>query len=88
MLLPRSLASLKREISEKKWAEARRWAGDRVTAKKHKMPEKQRSSRAAAGCSKKLVARLYQAKTGALSHWAISAMDGEPDQREAWMVPS
>jgi ribonuclease HI len=25
--LPRSLANLKREISEKKWAEARQWAG-------------------------------------------------------------
>jgi len=27
MPLPRSLANLKREISEKKWAEARQWAG-------------------------------------------------------------
>jgi len=27
--LPRSLANLKREISEKKWVEARQWAGGR-----------------------------------------------------------
>ena len=38
-LIPRSL---KREISQKKWAEARRWAGGRVSQKKHKPPAKQR----------------------------------------------
>jgi ribonuclease HI len=39
--LPRSLAHLKREISEKKWAEARQWAGSRITKAKHKMPARQ-----------------------------------------------
>jgi len=39
--LPRSLAHLKREISEKKWAEARQWAGSRI----HKAKYKCRSSR-------------------------------------------
>jgi hypothetical protein len=34
MPLPRSLAHFKREISEKKWTETRRWAGDRVSQKK------------------------------------------------------
>jgi len=31
MSLPRSLAHVKREISEKKWLEARRWVGGRVS---------------------------------------------------------
>jgi len=31
--LPRSLANLKREITEKKWAEARQWAGGRTSKK-------------------------------------------------------
>ena len=35
--LPRSLANLKREISEKKWAEARQWAGSRASRKKYKI---------------------------------------------------
>jgi len=30
MPFPRFLANLKREISEKKWAEARQWAGGRT----------------------------------------------------------
>ena len=34
MPLPRSLANLKREISEKKWGEARQWAGGRISQKK------------------------------------------------------
>jgi len=32
--LPHSLANLKREMSEKKWAEARQWAGGRTSKKK------------------------------------------------------
>jgi ribonuclease HI len=36
--LPGSLAHLKREISGKKWAEARQWAGSRITRHKYKMP--------------------------------------------------
>ena len=39
MSLPRSLANLKREISEKKWVEARRWAVGWTSKKKYKMPE-------------------------------------------------
>jgi len=39
MPLPRSLANLKREISENIGVEAGRWAGDRASRKKYKMPE-------------------------------------------------
>jgi len=32
--LPRSIANIRREISEKKWEEAWRWANERVNGKK------------------------------------------------------
>jgi len=41
MPLPRSLANLKREISEKKWAEARQWAGGRTSEAGYRMPKSQ-----------------------------------------------
>jgi hypothetical protein len=60
---PRSLANIKREISEKKWTEARQWAEGRINAKKYKMgPD--RPTRAVAGAPKRLAARWYQLKTG------------------------
>jgi hypothetical protein len=62
--LPRSLAHLKREITEKKWAEARQWAGGRITRHKYKMPSRQRPDRTVAGSSKRLASRFYQLKTG------------------------
>jgi ribonuclease HI len=43
--LPRSLAHLKREISEKKWVEARQWAGSRINKAKYSMPAKQKPGR-------------------------------------------
>jgi hypothetical protein len=42
------LANPKREISEKKWAEARRWAEGWNTAKKYTVLDKQRLKRAGA----------------------------------------
>jgi ribonuclease HI len=62
--LPRSLAHLKREISEKKWAEARQWAGGRITRNKYKMPRQQRPDKTVAGSSKRHASRFYQLKTG------------------------
>ena len=32
-----TLAHIKREISTKKWDEARQWAGKRISAKKYRM---------------------------------------------------
>jgi len=64
MPLPRSLANLKREISENKWAEARRWAGGRTSKAKHRMPKSQKSDGTVAGSTKWLASRLYQLKTG------------------------
>jgi len=37
--LPKSLANIRREISEKKWMEARQWAGGRTSKNKYKMPK-------------------------------------------------
>ena len=62
--LPRSLANLKREISEKKWAEARQWAGGRTSKKKYRLPESQRPDGTVAGGTKRLASRLCQLKTG------------------------
>jgi ribonuclease HI len=62
--LPRSLAYLKREISEKKWAEAGQWAGGRITRHKYKMPRRQRPDQTVAGSTKRHASRFYQLKTG------------------------
>jgi hypothetical protein len=53
--LPRSLAHLKREISEKNWAEARR----RATGRKHKLPSKQRLDGTVAGGGGRLASGFY-----------------------------
>ena len=63
MPLPRYLASLKREISEKKWAEARQRAGGRTSKKKYRMSESQKPDGAVANSSKSSP-RFYQLKTG------------------------
>jgi len=64
MPFPRFLANLKREISEKKWAEARQWAGGRTSKAKYRMPKSQKPDGVVAGSSKRLASRFYQLKTG------------------------
>jgi hypothetical protein len=64
MPLPISPAHLKREISKKKWAEARKWVGGRTSKKKYKMPRRQKPDGTVAGSSKRLVSRFYQMRTG------------------------
>ena len=61
--MPRSLANLKREISEKKWAEARQWAGGQ-TAGKYRKPDSQKPDGAVANSTKRLASWFYQLKTG------------------------
>jgi hypothetical protein len=61
---PRSLANLKREISDEKWSEARLWAEERITTRKYRLPADQRPGRVVAGCPKRLAGRFYQLKTG------------------------
>jgi hypothetical protein len=51
--LPRSLAHLKREISEKKWAEARQWTGSWISKAKYKMPARQKPDGVAASSAKR-----------------------------------
>ena len=72
---PRSLANLKREISGKKWAEARQWAGGRTSRKKYRIPESHKPDGAVARSTKRLALRYYQlktghARTGQYLHWA------------------
>jgi len=73
--LPRSLANLKREISEKKWAEARSWAGGRISKAKYCMPKSQKPDSVVADSTQRLASRFYQlktghARTGQYLHWA------------------
>jgi len=75
MPLPRSLANIKREISEKKWVEARQWAGGRTSKKKYRMLASHKPDGTVAGSTKKLASRFYQLKmghcrTGQYLHWA------------------
>ena len=77
MPLPRSLANIAREITEKKWAEAQRWAGGRTSKKKYKMPKSQKPDGTVAGSAKRLAERFYQMKTGHCRageylHWTTS----------------
>jgi len=62
MSLPRPLAHLKREITEKKQNEARRWSGQRASAKKYRMPREQRPNKTVARNFS--ASRFHQMKTG------------------------
>jgi hypothetical protein len=72
---PRSLVNIKREISGKKWAEARQWVEGRITVRKYRMPDKPAPEQSggrvleAAGCPVPL------AENRALSHRTIPSMD-------------
>jgi len=63
MPLPRPLAHLKREISEKKWVEARQWAGGRTSKTKYRMPKSQRPDSTIVESTTSLASRFYQVKT-------------------------
>jgi hypothetical protein len=58
------LANIKREVSERKWAEARHWAEARITARKYRMPAEQRPNRVVDRGPKRLANRFHQLKTG------------------------
>jgi len=80
--LPRSLASLKWEISENKWAEARSWAGGRISKAKHRMAKSQKPDSVVADSTKRLASRFYQLKTGHARigqylHWAKVRPDAQ-----------
>jgi ribonuclease HI len=83
--LPRSLAHLKRQISEKKWAEARQWAGSRINKTKYKMPAKQKPDGAVAGSTKRHASRFYQLKTGhCLTGQHLHRMKSRPSPQCWW----
>jgi len=64
MPLPRSLATIKREIAEKKWEEAWKWSKNRVNAKKYRMPKTMHQNKMVARGPKSLAGRFHQLKTG------------------------
>jgi len=64
MPLPRSLAHLEREITEKKWAEPLQWARRRTFKKKYRMPKSQRQYVTVAESAERLASRCYRLKTG------------------------
>jgi len=64
MPLPRSIANIRREVGEKKWAEARDWSEKRIKRKKYKMPEKMRQQAVVAEGPKRLAERFHQLRTG------------------------
>jgi len=61
---PRSLANLKREISEKKWEEAWAWSKNRVKRKKYQMPKTMHQNNTVARGPKRLAGRFHRLKTG------------------------
>jgi len=64
MPLPRSIASIRREIAEKKWEEARNWSEKRIKKRKYKLSEKMRQNAAVARGPKRLAERFHQLRTG------------------------
>jgi len=74
MPLPRSLAHMKREVTEEEWAEARRWAGGWTSEKKHAMPKSQRPDGTVAGSTKRLASRFY--RLGQVTAFPGSASSG------------
>jgi len=65
--LPRSLANVKREPSEKKWRDAKSWTRKmlgRTGNRKYRPSEKQKPDPVAAKASKRLASWFYQLKTG------------------------
>ena len=66
MPLPRSLANLKWEISDKKWEEVCMWSKKRVRGRKYLMPKTMHQNKLVARSPKRLAGRYHQLRTG---HW-------------------
>jgi len=64
MPLPRFIANIRREVEEKKWAEAQDWSEKRIKKKKCKMLERLRQIAAVARGPKRLAERFHQLRTG------------------------
>jgi len=60
----RPLAHLKREITEKKWEEERKWVGSRTSRETYRMPKSQRPQGTVAGRTKRLTLRAYELRYG------------------------
>ena len=72
-----SIANLKREIAEKKWAEARSWAEERIRGKKYRLSRSQWLNRMVERAPKRLSGRFHQLRTGHWPHRAVYGVDEE-----------
>ena len=82
VLLPRSLATIRREITEKKWAEAESWADCRITTRICRMWRNQHTNRTVEECPRRLAGRYLPVEDGPLCHRPIPPRDEEPDLRK------
>src|SRR5258705_4912475 len=85
MPLPRSLAHLRREASEKKWTEARQCSKNRIKPAKYKIPDQQRPDATVAGSSKRSASRFYQLRSGhALTGQYLKRTKNRPSAKCEW----
>ena len=64
MPLPKSIANIRREVAERKWAVAQDWSEKRIKRETYKMPERLRQNAAVARGPKWLTGRFHQLRTG------------------------
>ena len=86
MPLPRSLANLKREISEKKWAEARLWAWGRTSKTKYRMPKSQKRARSGGREHQEACLAVLPDEDGALPCREIPPFDEESNHPPVLVV--
>ena len=87
-LPPRSLAHLKRSITETKWKEAKAWVDVKVTHGIPVQPEGRRED-GFRPTQRQQAARLevLPVEYGTLSHWSVTLVGEEPDHRQVLVVP-
>jgi len=83
MPLPRSLANLKRKISEEKWVEAWRWAGGRTSKTKYRMPKSQRPDGTVAASTMACLTVLPD-QDGALPDRAVPQLTKKRPTPQCW----
>jgi len=82
--LPRSLANLKREISEKKWTEARSWARGRISKAKYRMPKSQKPDGAVGRQHQEACLEVLPAEDGARPHRTVPALGEGSSHSQCW----
>ena len=84
---PRSLANLKREISERKWEEAWTWSKKRVRGRKYQMPKTMHQNNDCSAKPEEASRKVPPTQGRALPHRAIPEVDEELRNGGVRMVP-